>query len=616
MSIPMPDQSLSRREQWKRTTQLLSTLLRIYTLSWKQARWGLIGTALCRLLLAIIPLIHMYLVSRLVNAVTEVITAGAGLKNVLVILAIQTGLSIGSAAIRSLEQMIMAALKLRIQAHIEEQMAAKSTRLPLVYFDRPDYYDSFHRAMGSQHSLILFDNSFIVIQSALTVIGYFAVVISFHWLLAVGLLLFVIPSLLVNMRLGEQRFIQMLNQTAIARRVNYLYNLLIGREAAKEIRLFGLSSHLIDQWRSSFMLNAKQKLKLERKGITMNWGVDSFNSILSGALIVGLAWLGTKGRLSIGQYVALTEAFNAVNGQLMSISSNLTFMYQNVLYAQGLFTFLDTPEEGAKHPSDALPLSKPLHKGIDIRNLSFQYPNQPFPTLHQVNLHIPPGYKIAIVGDNGAGKSTLAKCILGLYSASEGAVEYDGVNILDLEPADLRKRVTAVFQDFVRYQSTVRDNIGFGALDRLQDNSWLEVAASKSGANEIIESLPEQFDTMLGPMFEGGRELSQGQWQKIAISRAYFRDAELVVLDEPTASMDPMTEAAVFENFLQIAEGKTTLLISHRLGICKAVDHIIVMKHGRIVEQGTHEELLRLGGEYEQMYQVQSKWYDSEIVTV
>lgn len=616
MSIPMSNQGRSRREQWKRTTQLLSTLMRIYALSWQQARLGLLGTAVCRLLLALIPLINMYLLSRLVNAVTEVITSGAEFNKVLIIIALQTGVSITAAALRSLEQIIMAALKLRIQAYIEEKMADKSTRLPLVYFDRSDYYDSFHRAMGSQHSLILFDNSFMIIQSALTVIGYFAIVVSFHWLLAVGLLIFVIPSLIVNMRIGEQRFMQMINQTPIARRVNYLYNLLIGREAAKEIRLFGLSSHLIDQWRTSFLLNARQKLKLERKGIGMNWGVDSFNSIVSGSLIIGLAWLGTKGRLSIGQYVALTEAFGSVNSQLMSISSNLTFMYQNVLYAQELFTFLDTPEEGTQQPTGALSLSKPLYKGIDIRDLSFQYPNQPSPTLHEVNLHIPPGYKIAIVGDNGAGKSTLAKCILGLYSASAGSVEYDGVNIVDLDPAVLRKRVTAVFQDFVRYQSTVRENIGFGALDRLQDNSWLEVAASQSGADEVIKALPNQFDTMLGPMFDGGRELSQGQWQKIAISRAYFRDAELVVLDEPTASMDPMTEAAVYENFLQIAKGKTTLLISHRLGICKAVDLIIVMKHGRIVEQGTHEQLLRLGGEYEQMYQVQSKWYDSETAAV
>jgi len=616
MSIPMSSPELSRREQWRRTTQLMSVVLRIYALTWQQARWCLLGTAGCRLLLALFPLANIYLVSHLVNAVTEVITAGAELKNVLIILGMQTGLSIASAAIHSLEQMIMAALKLRIQAHTEEKMAEKSSRLPLVYFDRSDYFDSFHRAMGSQHSLILLDNSFMIIQSSITVIGYFAIVVSFHWLLAVGLLIFVIPSLLVNMRIGEQRFMQMMSQTPIARRVNYFYNLLIGREAAKEIRLFGLSSHLIDQWRTSFMLNARQKLKLERKGILMNWGVESFNNLVSSSLIIGLAWLGTKGRLSIGQYVALTEAFNSVNGHLISVANNLSFMYQNVLYAQELFTFLETPEEYAHQPANGVSLAKPMRLGIDIRNLSFQYPNQPLPTLHQVNLHIPLGSKIAIVGDNGAGKSTLAKCILGLYSASEGSVEYDGVNILDLNPAELRKRVTAVFQDFVRYQSTVRDNIGFGAIDRLSDNDWLEAAASKSGADEIIDSLPMQFDTMLGPMFDGGRELSQGQWQKIAISRAYFRDAELVVLDEPTASMDPMTEAAIFENFLQIADGKTTLLISHRLGICKAVDLIIVMKNGRIVEQGTHEQLLRLGGEYEQMYQIQSKWYDSEKAAV
>jgi ATP-binding cassette subfamily B protein len=317
--------------------------------------------------------------------------------------------------------------------------------------------------------------------------------------------------------------------------------------------------------------------------------------------------------LTLGQYVALAEAFTAANGQLMSISSNLALIYQNVLFSREIFTFLELTEDS--QPPGTLSPPKRMKKGIEADNIAFLYPGSPNPVIQNIHLRIDPGQKVAIVGDNGAGKSTLVKCLLGLYSLSNGSITYDGIDIRDLDPSELRKRVTAVFQDYVRYQCTVRENIGFGDVDRLHDDSWLEAAAAQSGSDEVIEGLKDRFEAMLGPTFDGGRELSQGQWQRIAISRAYFRDADIVILDEPTASMDPITEAAIFENFLRIAEGKTTILISHRLGICKAVDVIFVMKNGQIIERGTHEELLRLGGEYHRMFQLQSKWYESSGIT-
>jgi len=598
--------------RWNKTTELLSTLMKIYRLLWAISPAQLLCTAACRLLLAFHPVVNLYIISRLVNAVTKVITEGQSLGEVWEIVLLQAGLFVAAAGIRSLDGIIMLSLKMKLKFYIEDQMAVKSSRLPLVYFDRPDYYDSFHRAFASQNSLILIDNTATIVQSLITVVSYFVIVASFHWLLAAGLLLFVVPSLIVNMRIGQKRFLQMMFQTPIARKAQYIFNLLIGREAAKEVRLFGLANFLLERWRALFWRNAKQQIALDRKGIMLNWGVESLGGFVGGALIIGLAWLGTKGRLTLGQYVALTEAFSSANSQLLVISSNLAVMYQNSLYARELFAYLDLPEEN--RPALTQPMTEQIKHGIEVDGIVFRYPGQTVPVLNNVSFHIRPGQKVAIVGDNGAGKSTLAKCLLGLYSPSEGTIRIDDTDIQSIDQTELRSRITAVFQDYVRYQFTVRDNIGVGAVHRLQDDGWLEAAAAKSGASEFIESLPDGFDSMLGPMFDGGRELSQGQWQKVAISRAYFRDAEVVVLDEPTASMDPMTEAAVFENFLQIAEGKTTLLISHRLGICKAVDLIFVMKNGQLIEQGTHEELMRRGGEYERMYQVQSSWYDRGLV--
>ncbi|WP_187433983.1 ABC transporter ATP-binding protein [Paenibacillus methanolicus] len=593
-----------------RTTDLLSTLIKMYRLLWTVSPFGLLGTIACRLLLAFQSIAHLYLISLLVNSVSQVITTGQPLSEAGRIILLQVGLSIAAAGIQSLDGIIMTSLKMKAKFHIEDRMAQQSSRLPLVYFDRPDYYDSFHRATASQNSLLLIDASFSIAQSLLTVAGYFVVIAGFHWMLAAGLLIFAAPSFIVNMQLGQKRFIQMIMQTPVARKAQYVFTLLVGREAAKEVRLFGLSAYFIERWRGLFWQNAKQQVGLERRGIALNWGVDSLNSLVGGALMLGLAWLGTKGRLTLGQYVALTEAFTSAKNQLMAISSSLALMYQNILFARELFAFLELP--GEECPLQAsLPSGDRIEGIIDAEDLVFNYPGQSNPALSSVSFRIRAGEKIAVVGDNGAGKSTLAKCLLGLYPLSQGAIRFGGIDIGSIDPNELRKKITAVFQDFVRYQLTVRENIGFGSVDRLADDDRLEEAAAKTGASEFIEGLADGFDSLLGPMFDGGRELSLGQWQKIAISRAYFRRAEVVVLDEPTASMDPITEAAVYENFLHMAEGKTTLLISHRLGVCKAVDRILVMKKGRLIEQGTHEELLKLGGEYARMYQIQSKWYES-----
>lgn len=595
--------------RWKSAVDLFRTLVKLYRLLWNVSPLRMIGIVFCRILLAIFPIIQLYILIVLVNMVTDAIANRIPFVEVLEVVSIQVGLTIITAGVRSVNGMVMNSLKIRTRYHIEELLLIQSSRLPLTYFDRPDFYDSFHRAMASQNSLILLEISFAFIQSLITVVGYLVTIASFHWLLAVVMLVFVVPSLIVNMRLGRNRFDQMVMQTPVARKAQYHFDLLVDRKAAKEIRIFGLAEYLIDRWKIYFWKNAGEQIRLERKGAYLNWGVESFGSIIGGVFIAAVAWLGTQGRLSIGQYVALVEAFKSANDLLILISSNIAFMYQNVLYARELFDFLELKIESEPVSPSSLP--DQMNNGIIVENISFQYPGRSEPAIQNISLSIRPGQKVAIVGDNGAGKTTLAKCLLGLYRPSNGIIRLDGINLNEIDRRELGKKITAVFQDYVQFQLTARENIGFGNLNKLNDDNLLEVAAAKSGADEFIENMQERYDAQLGPMFDGGQELSQGQWQKIALSRAYFRDADIVVLDEPTASMDPITEASIFENFLQIAKGKTAVIITHRLGICKAVDWIIVLKNGQVVEQGVHEELLESGGEYQKMYQTQSKWYEN-----
>nr|WP_225445708.1 ABC transporter ATP-binding protein [Paenibacillus arenosi] len=261
-------------------------------------------------------------------------------------------------------------------------------------------------------------------------------------------------------------------------------------------------------------------------------------------------------------------------------------------------------------------LCGPLQKGIQAQEITFQYPNSTQSILKDISLQIKPGQRVAIVGHNGAGKSTLVKCLIGLYTPQEGTVMYDGVPIIELDPTTYRQRITAVFQDYMQYQLSVRENIGFGQLNHIDNEEELIEAARKSGLGGWVLEQSQGVDTPLGVMFEGGQELSQGQWQKIALSRAFFRDAEIVVLDEPTASMDPMAEAELFRLFSSLTANKISLMVSHRLGSCKHADLILVLDQGRVIEQGNHRELMQMGGLYATMFHAQAElYYDKEVIS-
>jgi ATP-binding cassette subfamily B protein len=268
--------------------------------------------------------------------------------------------------------------------------------------------------------------------------------------------------------------------------------------------------------------------------------------------------------------------------------------------------------EEESFPVDAGLFPSPLACGIQVERLSYAYPSRQDYVLQDISFHVKTGQTVAIVGENGAGKTTLVKCLLGLYRSYDGEIRYDGLEVRRISPESMYQHMSAIFQDFGRYQMTAKENIGFGRVERMDNLGDLQAAAVASGVEEVIRRLADGYDTELGPMFEGGQELSYGQWQKMALVRALFRDGDLIVLDEPTASMYPIAEAEVFEQFSQLAAGRTAILISHRLGSCKHADHILVLEAGRLIEQGTHDELIHLHGKYATMFMTQAKWYQTE----
>jgi len=283
-------------------------------------------------------------------------------------------------------------------------------------------------------------------------------------------------------------------------------------------------------------------------------------------------------------------------------------LYESALFMSNLFGFLElTPAMPAA--ANPRPVPHPIKQGIEFRNVSFKYPNRPEAVLKNVNLFMRPGEKIALVGSNGAGKTTLIKLLTRLYDPSEGQILLDGVDLREYDLNDLRDSIGVIFQDFVRYQATAKENISFGQIKALEDDLRIEGAAERGGASEVIDGLPDKWETMLGQMFERGTELSGGQWQKMALGRAFMRDGEVLVLDEPTAALDAEREYEIFQRFRDLTTGKIAVLISHRFSTVRMADRIAVLEDGAITELGSHAELLALNGTYARLFNMQAEGY-------
>jgi len=582
---------------------------------WRVSPKMLLLSIFLRIMQGLLPVLQLYVTKELVDAVTETILRGpAELRTAYGFLLLQALLLMIGMGLKAVERLATLHMQLQADYYFDHLVAVKAAKIPLTYYDQTAFYDQMQRASSGhgQRGIEMINAAMQIVQNTLTLIGYIGVIFSLHWALACGLFVFTIPSLWMNLKLGTSRYTQMLRQTPIARKVNYLMQVLKGKEFAKELRIFSFSHYLIERWKTLFWKNASEQVKLEQKAAGITLAVDGFGSLAGVAAIGFVIWLAAQGEVTLGMYVAITQALLSSQSILQMMALSISRMFQNVLYISELFRFLHIEDEEV--PSHPRRFPAPLTECIAITHLSYAYPGRSEKVLHDITFRISPGQTIAIVGDNGAGKTTLVKCLLGLYRNYEGHIAYDDVEVREMASGEMYAHMSGIFQDFGRYQMTARENIGFGKVERMGDAEALQAAATESGADAVIRGLDRGYDTELGPMFAGGRELSYGQWQKIALARALFRDAEVVALDEPTASMDPLAEAEVFEQFSRIATGRTAILISHRLGSCKHADHILVLDKGRLIEQGTHEELMRLNGKYAAMFTTQAKWYQDELL--
>jgi ATP-binding cassette subfamily B protein len=493
---------------------------------------------------------------------------------------------------------------------IRAEIIRKALTLDLAFFEHPDYYDRLQNARreGSYKPVELINDTFQIVQNAITLVSFAVLMLRFSpWLVPI-LLATSIPAFIAEKRFSEQGFRLLTRRAPETRQINYLARLLTEDSAAKEIKLFNLGDKLLERYTTLFakFFAEDKSLAVRRAAVGFSLGlIATMGFYGSYAWIV---WRTVQGIISLGDMTLYLTIFRQGQSTFQSILAAVGNIYENNLFMANYFEFLDLePQMRVTAPPKKLPVK--IVVGIEFCGVGFRYPESEEWVLRDVDLTIRPGEKIALVGHNGAGKTTLIKLLSRLYDPTEGVILLDGIDLRDIDPLELRQKIGVIFQDFVRYHLPARENIGFGQIEAADEMEKIIESARKSGAHSIIENLPEGYETMLGRWFHGGHELSLGQWQRIALARAFMRDAEILVLDEPTASLDAQTEYEIFRHFQELTEGKMAILISHRFSTVRMADRIVVIENGRIAEIGSHQDLLRREGIYARLFSMQAEGY-------
>ncbi|RPI77969.1 MAG: ABC transporter ATP-binding protein, partial [Chloroflexi bacterium] len=513
----------------------------------------------------------------------------AGLRYVVPYLALEFALLlIGSMAsqIRSLFDRI---IQSQLTNHVNSLIIRKAISLDLQFFENPVFYDTLQNArrQADTSALTIVNSTLQMVQQVITIISLIVLLLRFSPWLAVIVFLSAIPSFLSNSQFAERAFRAVSRRAPEARLLNYLEQLLTGSDTVKEIKLFGLGEPLLKRYQTLFtQFFLEDRAIAEKRTIAgLGWGMLS-NLVYYGSY----AWIVLRtiaGLITLGDMTMFLAIFRQSQTSIRSLLDSLNRLYESNLFLDNLMTYLKQ-EPLLVAPADGIIAPAPIRHGIEFRNVSFCYPGSDVYVLRDINLQIRPGERIALVGLNGAGKTTLIKLLTRLYDPTDGQVLLDGIDLRDYDLKSLRQRFGVIFQDFVRYQFTVQENIGFGQVDALDDLERIREAANRGGASPIIENMHNGYETMLGRRWEKGQELSGGQWQKIALARAFMRKAEVLVLDEPTSALDAEAEYEVFRRFGELVEGRIAVLISHRFSTVRMADRIVVLSVGKIIELGSH----------------------------
>ncbi len=583
------------------------------SLVWRSAPGWALANTIMSVIRSVFPLLLIWLIKLVIDDITIAAKNGPGTTLNMVLIPVMA-----LALVWFLDEVssdfsnyVRKKQSLKLEVYMYGLLHEKSIRLDLINFEQPEYYDCLTRASREApwRPNSILNNIVSMVRGLLSLLLMAGVIFTFRWWLAIILIVANIPGVWLRLHYAGVLYNFRREQTPEARKSAYFNWLLTGDRPSRELRLFGLGEYFRTLFRKSFLKQKEQEVEIVRKRTMI--GLVS-NLFKAGALLVTLFYISDatiNGKISYGQLAMYLVAFRQGMVYIKDLFVSMAALYEDSLFIGDTFEFLNLKERiKAIEPVKKI---SAFDRSIIVKSISFTYPGNDFNSIKDVTLEIKKGEILAIVGPNGAGKSTLARLLCRLYDPDKGLIETDGTDIKHFDPGEYRKMFSVIFQDFMLYNLPVGENIRLGDIDNPDPSSRIRQAAASTGIHTLIEDFPKGYDTVIGNLFDDSRELSWGEWQKIALSRALFRDAPVLILDEPSSALDAATEYDIFRRFREITKGRTSVLISHRFTNVSLADRIIVLDKGSVTETGTHTELMEKGGTYASMYLKQTGRFNS-----
>ena len=593
----------------RKTANVLPALRLVWRAS---ARWTAAQIVLM-IFQGLLPLAQIYLAKLIIDALsgtgTQVVSVPAE-QYLMILLALLGTTLLANSSVSVISSYVNSAQSRQFMDYMSNVLNKKSTEIDLEFYENPQYHDTLQRAQqeATYRPNQLLQNLIGLTRNLISLVVMGGLLLTLHWGIALVVVFSAVPTFWLRVRHADTRYQWQRRRTSLERQSSYLTWLMIQDASAKEIRLWGLGQLLMGRFSRLRQRLYREMLAINRTFMFGSLLVQGIATLLTVGVYSYVVYRTFQGSLSIGDLVLYYEALQRGQQAFRGLLSSLSSLYEDNLFLSNLYEFLNLQPQVVSSLSPAA-VPNPMRQGIVVEGVDFKYGNTSRQALHDINIQIRPGEVVALVGENGSGKTTLVKLLCRLYDPTNGRITIDGLDLRNLDIDNLRREISVIFQDFVKYFMTAKENIWVGDVEIEPDSDRITKAAFHAGADAVIKSLPKQYDTMLGKWFDEGEELSIGQWQKVALARAFLRKSQLVVLDEPTSAMDPKAEYEVFQSFRELIQNQSAILISHRLSTVKMADRIYLMDKGRIIESGTHAELMDRQGQYAHLFEIQARSY-------
>ncbi len=595
---------------WHERISALRNVPAVLKIVWDSGPWVVVFGLVSRLFSSTLPAFLLWITKLIIDSIVHAVSTHQPVRPGFWWLVVaEFGLAVLNSILIRATDYSDSLLADKYTRYVSIRVMNHAASLDLQAYEDPVFYDRLERArVQATDRLAMIQQIGRLVQQTITTITFSISIMLFSPWLMLLLIAGVVPAFLGESHFAFLGYAKNFRQTPMRRQLDYLRVLGGSKEAAKELKLFGLRDFLRERFTRLSDDIYDENVALSRRKLIAGSLLSMVGTMGYYSAYVFVIWRTVSGALSIGTLTFLTGAIQQASSNIEQIFSTLAGIGDQALFLTDLLAFFEM-EPTIRSKPDALPMPRPIRRGVEFRNVSFSYPGNPRMVLDRINFELHTGERLALIGENGQGKTTIVKLITRLYDPTEGEILLDGVDLREYDLGDLHHEIGVIFQDFMRYEMTARENIAVGRIEEINNLDLLKGAAQKSMADQTIGRLSLGYDQMLGRRFEQGVDLSGGEWQKVALARAYLRDAQLLILDEPTAALDARSEFEVFHRFTELTTGKMALFISHRFSTVRSADRILVLENGKITEEGTHDELARLGGRYAEMFEMQASSY-------